>query len=48
MNEMRSWLDHTRLQPVQFKMVFAAETGIAFDVTFRNEAEADQFVQAFA
>ena len=48
MDEMREWLDNTRLQPVQFKVVIADETGIAFDITFQNEAEASQFAQAFA
>jgi hypothetical protein len=48
MNEMRTWLDNTRLQPVEFKIVVAGVAGIAFDVTFRSEAEAAQFQQAFA
>jgi len=48
MNEMRTWLDNTRLQPVGFKIVTAGVTGIAFDVVFRSEAEAAQFKQAFA
>ena len=47
MNEMRTWLDNTRLQPVQFKIV-AGVTGIAFDVMFRSEAEAILFAQVFA
>ena len=48
MNEMRIWLDHTRLQPVGFKIAIAGDTGIAFDVTFQNKADAAQFEQAFA
>ena len=48
MNEMRTWLDNTLLQPVEFKIVVADPAGIAFDVTFRSEAEAAQFQQAFA
>jgi hypothetical protein len=48
MNEMRTWLDNTPLQPVGFKVVVAGVTGIAFDVMFRSEAEAAQFKQAFA
>jgi hypothetical protein len=47
MNEMRIWLDHTRLQPVGFKIATAGNTGIAFDVTFQNKADAAQFEQAF-
>jgi len=30
MNEMRTWLDNTRLQPVGFKIVIAGVSGIAF------------------
>jgi hypothetical protein len=48
MNEMRTWLDNTRLQPVEFKIVVASVTGIAFDVTFRSEEEAALFQEAFA
>jgi len=48
MNEMRTWLRNTRLQPVEFKIVMAGASSIAFDVTFRSEAEAVQFEQAFA
>jgi hypothetical protein len=48
MNEMQTWLGNTRLQPVEFKIVIAGLSGIAFDVTFRSEAEAAQFAQAFA
>jgi hypothetical protein len=48
MNEMRTWLDNNRLQPVQFKIVFDRMTGIAFDVMFRSEAEAILFAQVFA
>jgi hypothetical protein len=47
MNEMRIWLDHTRLHPVGFKIATAGNTGIAFDVTFQNKADAAQFEQAF-
>jgi len=47
MNEMRTWLDNTRLQPIEFKIAIAGVTGIAFDVTFQSEAEAAQFEQAF-
>jgi hypothetical protein len=47
MNEMRAWLDNTRLQPSQFKIATIGEAGIAFDVTFRSKADASQFAQAF-
>ena len=48
MNEMRTWLDNTQLQPVEFKIVVASVTGNAFDVTFRSEEEAALFQEAFA
>jgi len=47
MNEMRTWLDSTRLQPVEFKIAMTGVAGIAFDVTFQTEADASQFEQAF-
>jgi hypothetical protein len=47
LNEMRTWLDNTRLQPVEFKIAIAGVSGIAFDVTFHSEADACQFEQAF-
>ena len=48
MNEMRTWLDNTGLQPVEFKIATAGAAGIAFDVTFQSEAEASQFEEAFS
>jgi len=47
MREMRVWLNNTALEPVEFKIAIAGIAGIAFDVTFRSEADADQFRQAF-
>lgn len=47
MNEMRTWLDKTQLQPVEFKVAIIGVAVIAFDVTFQSEADASQFEQAF-
>ena len=48
MAEMRTWLDNTALQPVEFKIAAAGVADIAFDVTFRTSAEARQFERAFS
>ena len=47
MKEMRTWLDNTALEPVEFKIAVAGVADIAFDVTFRTSAEAMRFEQAF-
>jgi hypothetical protein len=47
MNEMRTWLDQTALEPVEFKIAVAGVADIAFDVTFLTKAEASRFEQAF-
>ena len=48
MMEMRTWLDHTALEPVEFKIVATAFALIAFDVTFQTEGDARRFEQAFS
>jgi hypothetical protein len=48
MKEMRTWLDHTALEPVEFKVAATAFALIAFDVTFKTEADARRFEQAFS
>ena len=45
MSNMRSWLDHNRLQPVIFRQV--AGNGTVFRLEFRSEAEAAAFVGTF-
>jgi len=47
MKEMRAWLDHAVLEPVDFKIADAGFACIAFDVTFRSEADASLFRQEF-
>ena len=53
MNEMRTWLDKHRVQPVEFtiSMTGPPDIGplnIAFDVQFRSEDEAVLFERVFA
>lgn len=47
MNEMRSWLDHAALRPMEFRLAAVGYGSIVFAVTFRDEAEANLFQEAF-
>jgi hypothetical protein len=47
MLEMRSWLDHAALHPVDFKMASVGYGSIGFDVTFGTAADAGLFREAF-
>jgi len=47
MNEIRSWLDQNRIEPVDFKTVVGRE-GIGFEIRFRTEGEAERFQREFA
>jgi hypothetical protein len=48
MNEMRTWLDSHRVQPVEFKIAMTGIPGIVFDVQFQTEDEAVLFERVFA
>lgn len=48
MNEMRSWLDKHKVEPVEFKIAMTGMPGVAFDVQFRSKDEAVLFAQVFA
>ena len=48
MNEIRSWLDHCRIEPASFKQVAVAERGVGFEIGFNSEAEARRFERDFA
>jgi hypothetical protein len=48
MNEMRSWLDKHKVQPIEFKIAMTGFPGIAIDLRFRREEEAVLFEQIFA
>ena len=47
MNEIRSWLDQNKIEPVDFKTVVGRE-GIGFEIWFRTEEEAERFQRQFA
>jgi len=47
MNEIRSWLDGERIQPVQFKTV-VGRAGLGFEISFHREREAERFQERFA
>jgi hypothetical protein len=47
MNEIRTWLDAQKIQPVAFKTV-GCPTGLGFEISFQNEREATLFRDRFA
>ena len=47
MNEARSWLDKSQIEPVEFKSVVNRAT-VGFEIRFRNQDEADLFEREFA
>jgi hypothetical protein len=47
MNEIRTWLDAHKIQPVDFRPDRAAPGGVAFEITFRQEYEARLFEETF-
>ena len=47
MNEIRTWLDHCKIQPTSFKLVAQADSGGGFEIGFNSEDEAHLFEDAF-
>ena len=47
MDNIRSWLDHRKIQPALFNSVFNALSGVGFEIAFNSEDEACLFEQAF-
>jgi hypothetical protein len=47
MNEIRTWLDHCKIQPASFKPVAQADSGVGFEICFNSEDEAHLFEGAF-
>ena len=47
MNEIRSWLDHCKIQPASFAPVAQADSGVGLEIRFNNEDEARLFEHAF-
>ena len=48
MNEIRSWLDHRKIQPATFKPVASERSGVGFEIGFNREEEAHRFERDFA
>lgn len=46
MNQVRSWLDSTKIQTTNFRPVSAAH-GVAFELTFGSEQDAQRFKEYF-
>jgi hypothetical protein len=47
MNSIRSWLDHSHIQPVLFKPVASDRSGVGFEIAFNSEDEARLFEREF-
>jgi hypothetical protein len=48
MNNIRSWLDHHKIEPISFEPVAEADSGVGFEVALNTEDEAQLFEQEFA
>ena len=40
MNEIRTWLDHRKIEPISFEPVANAHRGVGFEIAFESEDEA--------
>ena len=47
LNEIHAWLDSEQVEPIRFKIV-AGRSGLGFEISFRNEREAERFQERFA
>jgi len=47
MNDIRSWLDHRKIQPALFKPVASDRSGVGFEIGFNSEDEARLFEREF-
>ena len=47
MNSIRSWLDNHRIEPLVFKSRSTEGGGVAYDIAFKTEDEADLFERDF-
>jgi hypothetical protein len=47
MNEIRTWLDREKIEPVEFKTV-VGRAGFGFEISFKSEDEAVRFQERFA
>src|SRR5690348_907754 len=47
MNDIRTWLDHRKIEPISFKPVAKADRGVGFEIGFISGDEARLFDQEF-
>jgi RNA polymerase sigma-70 factor, ECF subfamily len=47
MNDIRTWLDHCKIEPISFKPVAKADRGVGFEIGFGSVDEAHLFDQEF-
>jgi len=47
LNEIHTWLDREQVEPVRFRIV-VGRSGLGFEISFRNEREAERFQGRFA
>ena len=47
MNDIRSWLDRRKIQPVLFQPVASDRSGVGFEIGFNSEEEAHRFEREF-
>ena len=46
-NDIRTWLDHRKIEPISFEPVAKADRGVGFEIGFNSEDEAHLFEQEF-
>ena len=47
MNDIRSWLDNNKIEPIECKTTSLPDAAVAIDIRFAKQGEADLFQQAF-
>ena len=48
MNDIRTWLDHRKIEPISFEPVAKADRGVGFEIAFKSVDEAHLFEWEFA
>ena len=47
MSDIRTWLDHRRIEAISFKPLSKADSGVGFEIAFNTEDEARLFEREF-
>ena len=47
MNDIRSWLDHRKIQPTSFRPITQTDSGVGFEIGLNSEDEVHLFERAF-